>query len=191
MLKNDNSIEIYQVKIRLLSISPSIWRRLLIRSDSTIAELHYIIQIVMGWPNLHLHQFTIHGKEYGISYAGGIGFSDNPKHIRLDKFRFRLRERFIYEYNFHDKWCHEIRIENIPPVDTNRVYPICISGKRSAPPDECGGAWLFMSLRSQYPPGYVAYRILEILKEKSIEENQERRWSIMFSLCISATYAQS
>jgi hypothetical protein len=86
MVKNDNSIEIYQVKIRLRSISPSILKRLLIRSDNSIAELHYIIQIVMGWPDLHLHQFTIRGKEYEVSYAGGIGFSDNPTHIRLDKF---------------------------------------------------------------------------------------------------------
>jgi len=148
MPKKDNSIEIYQVKIWLRSISPSIWRRLLIRSDSTIAELHYIIQIVMGWPDLHLHQFTIRGKEYGISYAGGIGFSDNPSHIRLDKFNFRQRERFVYEYNFHDNWCHEIRIENILPFDNNRVYPICIRGKRAAPPDDCGGAWSFMSLRA-------------------------------------------
>jgi hypothetical protein len=62
MLKKDNSIEIYQVKIRLRSISPSIWRRLLIRSDGTIAELYYINQIVMGWPNIHLHQLPFAGK---------------------------------------------------------------------------------------------------------------------------------
>ena len=83
----------------------------------------------MGWPYLHLHQFTIHGKEYGISYSGGIGFSDNPKQVRLDKFRFRLKERFVYEYNFHDNWCHEIRIENILPLNPKKTYPIWTSGR--------------------------------------------------------------
>jgi hypothetical protein len=30
-------------------ISPLIWRRLLVRSDSTIADLHHILQIVYSW----------------------------------------------------------------------------------------------------------------------------------------------
>jgi hypothetical protein len=45
-----------------------IWRRIKVSSDSTIADLHYIIQIVMGWKEEHLHQFLIHGVHYGISY---------------------------------------------------------------------------------------------------------------------------
>jgi hypothetical protein len=40
---------IYQLKVVLLGISPMIWHRLLVRGDSTIADLHYIIQIAMGW----------------------------------------------------------------------------------------------------------------------------------------------
>ncbi|MEL6788252.1 MAG: hypothetical protein AAFO76_12785 [Cyanobacteria bacterium J06607_15] len=39
----------YQLKIVLLGVSPMIWRRIKISSDSTIADLHYIIQIAMGW----------------------------------------------------------------------------------------------------------------------------------------------
>jgi hypothetical protein len=57
---------IYQIKVVLLGISPMIWRRLLIRDDTTIADLHYILQIVMGWSDDHLHQFRIHGKRYGL-----------------------------------------------------------------------------------------------------------------------------
>ncbi|MEM8676028.1 MAG: hypothetical protein AAGF83_19480 [Cyanobacteria bacterium P01_G01_bin.67] len=32
----------------LLGISPMIWRRIKVSSDSTIVDLHYIIQIAMG-----------------------------------------------------------------------------------------------------------------------------------------------
>lgn len=163
-------IVVYQVKIMLRGVSPTIWRRLLIRSDSTIAQLHYIIQIVMGWSNIHLNQFTIRGKQYGVSYAGGIDFSDDPKQVRLDSFRFRLRERFVYEYNFYDNWYHDIRIENIYPLDNDTVYPVCISGKRSAPPEDCGNAWSFMALKDHYSPAYITYRILELLKENNLEK---------------------
>ena len=63
---------IYQLKVVLLGISPMIWRRVLVHGDSTIADLHYIIQIAMGWSDDHLHQFRIHGKLYGIARIGGI-----------------------------------------------------------------------------------------------------------------------
>jgi Plasmid pRiA4b ORF-3-like protein len=52
---------VYQLKIVLLGIRPMIWRRIKLSSDSTIADLHDIIQIVMGWKEEHLHQFLIHG----------------------------------------------------------------------------------------------------------------------------------
>ena len=39
---------VYQFKVVLRGISPMIWRRLLLRSDHSIADLHYTIQIAMG-----------------------------------------------------------------------------------------------------------------------------------------------
>jgi hypothetical protein len=48
-MEDDNGeIFVYQLRIWLREISPAIWRRLLVRSDSTIADLHYTIQIIMG-----------------------------------------------------------------------------------------------------------------------------------------------
>lgn len=63
---------IYQLKVVLVGISPMIWRRLLVHSDSTIAELHYILLIALGWSDSHLHQFIIYGKRYGIAQVGGV-----------------------------------------------------------------------------------------------------------------------
>ena len=58
---------IYQLKVVLLGISPMIWRRLLVCGDSTITDLHYILQISLGWSDDHLHRFRIHGKQYRIA----------------------------------------------------------------------------------------------------------------------------
>ena len=54
-------VEIYQLRLSLKGISPMIWRRVLVRSDSPLADLHYITQMVMNWSNYYLHRFTIHG----------------------------------------------------------------------------------------------------------------------------------
>ena len=91
---------VYQFKVVLRGISPMIWRRLLLRSDHSIADLHYTIQIAMGWSDSHLHRFHIHGKDYGVAHEGGLTFSDDPERVRLGQLGFRLRERFSYEYDF-------------------------------------------------------------------------------------------
>ncbi|MFI4963434.1 MAG: hypothetical protein ACHP6H_06225 [Legionellales bacterium] len=44
-LVHDNSVEIYQLRIWLKGSSPMIGRRLLVKSNSTIADLHSTIQI--------------------------------------------------------------------------------------------------------------------------------------------------
>jgi hypothetical protein len=88
---------VYQLKIALRGISPLIWRRLLVHADTSLADLHRILQLAMGWTDSHLHRFLIDGQEYGIAYDGGMGFDEDSKQIRLANFRFRLRERFLYE----------------------------------------------------------------------------------------------
>ena len=62
--------EVYQLHVWIRQISPMIWRRLLVRSDSTLAQLHHTLQIAFGWSDLHLHRFRIHGRNYGISRVG-------------------------------------------------------------------------------------------------------------------------
>lgn len=54
-------VEVYQMRVWIREISPQIWRGLLVRSDSTIADLHAILQISFGWSDDHLHQFLIPG----------------------------------------------------------------------------------------------------------------------------------
>ena len=157
-------LEVYQLRIRLLHVSPMIWRCLLVKSDTSIADLHHIIQIVMGWENYHLHQFTIHGGLYGISYEGGICFGSNPKKTHLKDFKFRINEKFLYEYDFTSNWEHEIRVEKIMPIDAKKTYPICIDGKRLAPPEDCGGPWRFMELSNHYSPWYIQDQLLTLLK---------------------------
>lgn len=145
-------------------ISPMIWRRLRVRSDSTVADLHYTLQIAMGWTDSHLHRFRIHGKDYGVAHLGGFPFADDPGRVRLADFGFRPRERFFYEYDFHDLWRHEIRIEQILELDSKRNYPVCIAGRRAGPPEDCGGPRAFFQ-RGREVPGEIRRSLLQMAEE--------------------------
>jgi hypothetical protein len=142
-------VSIYQLKVSLIGISPMIWRRLLVHSDSTIADLHYTLQIAMGWSDVHLNRFHIHGQDFGVYHDGGISFSDNPEKVPLSAFGFRIRERFLYEYDFGDEWLHEVRIEKRLLLDPKKTYPVCIDGKQAAPPEDFGGAQIYMQRRQE------------------------------------------
>ncbi len=123
-----------------------VWRRLLVASDTTIAQLHAALQIALGWEDLHLHQFRIHGKAYGVYHDGGILFADNPHQVLLWDFKLRKGERFVYEYDMGDCWQHDLRLEQVLPLDPKRQYPVCTDGDGDCPPEDCGGPWGYRNL---------------------------------------------
>jgi hypothetical protein len=140
---------VYQIHVMLLGVSPTVWRRLLVRSDTSIADLHDILQIAFGWSDAHLQQFTIRGKHYGIPRLGGISFSTDAKKIVLSQFRFRANERFLYEYDFGSSWQHQIRVERLTVPKSRRLPPICIAGACATPPEESGGPECYMEHRHE------------------------------------------
>ena len=174
------SPQIYQFRVWLREISPAIWRRILVRSDSTIADLHETLQIVMGWTDFHLHQFLIRGQAYGIPRLYGPLFKDNPRILRLADFRFLRGERFVYEYDFGDFWQLELRLEKMLPIDPRQTYPRCLDGARATPEEDCGGPWAYMELVEQHglnPPweemeliAKVTNRILNSSEDEAIRD---------------------
>jgi hypothetical protein len=137
MEPKEKLVEIYQLHIWLKHSSPMVWRRLLVRSDTTIADLHHYIQIVMGWEDEHLHEFTIGQGSYGISHPGGMFFDQDPEQVMLKDFDFYINEKFKYEYNFYIPWEHEIRLEKKLPFELKKKYPSCIGGKNTGPSEDC------------------------------------------------------
>src|ERR1039457_1527531 len=151
MMTNGTGGEVYLLHVWIRYISPMIWRRLLVRSDSTIADLHYTLQIAFDWSDEHLNLFHIHGQDYGVYHDGGISFSTNPNQVRLCDFKFRINERFLYEYDFRDCWQHEVRVEKSLALKDKYLYPRCVGGKRRAPPEDCGGPLAFLARRDEVP----------------------------------------
>ena len=134
----------YQFRVVLRGISPLIWRRLLVRSDSTVADLHRTLQLAFGWSDEHLHRFIIQGPLYGDDSLF------DSRRVQLADLGLRLRERFAYEYDFFDSWQHDVRVEQILPFEPHRHYPTCSPGRRQVPPEDCGGPWAFLELRQRH-----------------------------------------
>ena len=137
------SSNIYQLRIVLRDISPLVWRRVLVRDDTTLAQLHDIIQILFEWQDEHLHDFHIFSKDYGTSGA-------DTRAAILSQFRLRKGERFRYVYDYYAYWVCDIRLEAILPVDPKRFYPVCTGGKNASPSENFEDVQAYMEHIDQH-----------------------------------------
>lgn len=132
---------VYQIKVTLRGSKPPIWRRFQVASDTSLVQLHRILQCVMGWEGYHMHQFIVGGVMYGNADMMEDFDTVDEKTVTLDKIVRREKFKFIYEYDFGDGWEHELLVEKILPVEGGKTYPVCLTGKRACPPEDCGGIW--------------------------------------------------
>jgi hypothetical protein len=161
----------------LRGISPLIWRRLLVRSDSTLAQLHEVLQIAFGWDDEHLNRFEIRGREYAVYRDGAGMIGIDATHVRLCDLKLRRLERCVYEYDLGDSWIHDLRLETTLPVNPKDIYPLCVAGKCSAPPDDCGGGLEFVRTRVTYQC------VVDIAARRSHpRHSQELEWDMVLSV---------
>ncbi len=139
---------IYQLKVTLKGIRPPIWRRFQVRSAVSLGELHTVLQVVMGWYDEHLHAFRIGRTEYGVPDPewDAWGEMKDEEKARLNKVLTREGAKLQYQYDFGDSWDHEILLEKILPAEEGKHYPVCLTGRRRCPMEDCGGVWGWANL---------------------------------------------
>lgn len=152
---------IVQIKVKLRGVTkPPVWRRVQLRADTRLDQLHEILQAALGWENYHLHAFSFGEKEFGPRDPElMLDFADERK-VALGELT-DIGARFHYTYDFGDNWEHEILVEDLLDPDPDTHYPILVAAKGACPPEDCGGTWGYAELKA-------------ILADPSDEQHQER-----------------
>ncbi len=144
----------YQIRITLLDVDPPIWRRLTLSSETTLGQLHGILQVAMGWFDRHLHLFKAdNGSLYGPADVGDdlMKVKDEDS-VTLGGVLSKPKKTLRYEYDFGDGWAHEILLEKSLPLVGDAPVPSCEKAVGACPPEDVGG-----------PPGYA--RLVDILQD--------------------------
>jgi Plasmid pRiA4b ORF-3-like protein len=146
---SDSINEIATVRIELRHSDPLIWRQVEVPTSVTLKILHDIIQIVMGWFDDHLWEFTIGKQKYGLPMDEDWG--TKPR-IEASKMRLRdvlkARKTVIdYTYDFGDCWEHRLTVTDVRAGQPEVSYPRYIGGEWNAPPEDCGGIPGFYAMR--------------------------------------------
>jgi hypothetical protein len=166
-LNKRNYRALYQLKVTLRDIDPPVWRRIQFWEDTTLRQLHDILQIIMGWEDYHLHEFQIGRRVYSIPDPDDEIYERkviDERRVRLRDVVSRVGTSFEYVYDFGDDWRHDLLLEAILMPEGGQAYPHCIAGGRNAPPEDAGG-----------PPGYAEY--LQAMADPEHEGGQQMpRW---------------
>jgi len=135
------SSKIYQIKISIKDSYPLIWRRLYIHSDILLTDFHKMLQTVVGWSNAYSHQFIKDDVYYVLpsDNFGNDGATIDYREKKVSDLLDDEENKIFYEYDFRDRWLHEIELENILDVDPHNTYPFCQDGELHCPPEGCGG----------------------------------------------------
>jgi hypothetical protein len=155
-----SGVPIYQLRIELQHLKPSIWRSVLVPGSIKLSKLHIVVLRTMGWMGGHLHEFIIGDMHYG---QPDTDFPQSPPVLRDDRNTLAKSlgalKTFRYLYDFGDGWEHQVRIEKILPPDPAVRLPLCLAGSNACPPEDVGG-----------PPGYVDF--IEAISDPRHDEHE-------------------
>jgi hypothetical protein len=159
----------YKFTITLEGSDPKIYRKVIVPENLSFDDFHLVIQIVMGWGNYHLYQFNL-GAPFNSDCIAPIDENDDDwgygnKFEKFDAESTLLsavfgggKKNVHYIYDFGDDWRHSIKL--MAPPKEEVLFPVCIEGEGTCPPEDCGGLG-----------GY--YHLLECLNSKKNTEEKK------------------
>ena len=98
--------------LQLVGTHPLVTRTFKLSLDITMYELHHTIQVVMGWQNYHLYQFTI-GDQKFEDYRlmdGETHHVTNVHDATVGEVFTEVGSTARYEYDFGDGWVHHLEL---------------------------------------------------------------------------------
>src|ERR1700687_2347858 len=98
--------QIFEFRLYLEHVHPTVWRRILVPDDCTLARLHKIIQAVMNWQDYHLHEFRCRDQAFGDPEVDEEDRLVDDRRARLRNLDLAIGDHVEYAYDFGDNSQH-------------------------------------------------------------------------------------
>ena len=175
VLRVPRTVRRFQVRIELLNVKPTIWRRLLLPGNVTLDCVHSVLNGAMGWSDSHLHRFRT-GDDPGSSHfitqidldEGEEGVLERD--VRLDEVLAEEGDTLWYDYDFGDGWQHVVKVEAILPGPPEDIE--LLAGGRACPPEDVGGTSGYEGVVRWVESGCAT----ELLPEQFENAEHAREW---------------
>lgn len=150
----------------MAEITPAIWRLVRVPDRFSLHQLHRVLQIVFSRLDYHLYAFDVGERRFEAPHPDSE--AEDASAIALSDLALSKDSRFTYLYDFGDGWEHDITVEAVLPMPSERGpdwSPRLLAGERAAPPEDAGGA-----------PGFL--EAVEALRDPTNPRHKEiRNWA--------------
>ncbi len=118
--------------------SGRVWRKIEMRADQTLENLHFAIQNAYGWDADHLYSFFMSGKAWDESteYCLPEGYTSGPGNVQtttLEELNLEPKQEFMYLFDYGDEWRFKVRVHAINPDAPEGDYPRIVESVGEAP----------------------------------------------------------
>jgi len=94
------------------------------------------------------------------------------------------------DHDFGDGWQHDVVVATIELARSDVTYPVCLTGKRACPPEDCGGPWGYGNLLAAFSdPTHEEHE--ELTEWAGQKSNPYQRFLASMNALASSRYAIS
>lgn len=137
------------LRIELVGAEPMIWRTVEVSSDLDLMHVGHVIQIAMGWENVHLqafhnrHPWGSHADEPLISWQHSQ-FMEDPEDRDLEQTTLSqalelTSSNLYFSYDFGDGWLHKLEVLGSREATAGEPRMQVLDGSLRAPIEDSGG----------------------------------------------------
>lgn len=154
-----SQIKHFKLRVTLRDISgPIVWREISVPANYTFNQFHRVLQIVFGWSDYHLYEFSDKcdyndNGEFRITIPSEYDaeYDEKTYNSRRKKLSsvFPKRKTLTYIYDYGDSWNFEIVYEGSTTV-ADYPFAHCSDGGGATPPEDCGGAGGYEAMKQTF-----------------------------------------
>ena len=131
--------EIARLRIEIDEVAPAVIRRVEVPLAIRLDDLHFVLQIAIGWQNCHPFEFRVGDTAWGLLDRDDPASSPLPAETATLADVLALGERFRYDYVYGEDWGHTVALEALTAADPAAAYPRLVSAQGRCPPADIGG----------------------------------------------------
>lgn len=129
----------FLLKVQLRDMNPPVARLIVMPSGSSLDFVHSIIQLVMGWNDIHMYGFRC-GETWYVDHPGSPEDGLPALRHTLEEAVDRHGPSLLYVYDFGDDWLHDVTVLDMDyPRPADAVAVECLDGTGPCPIEDVGG----------------------------------------------------
>ena len=137
--------EIARLSVEIDDVTPRVARCVEVPIDIRLDDLHFVLQIAIGWQNGHPFEFRVGDRAWG-RHDPDAEVNPAPAERATLADILKLGDTFHYDYVFGESWQHTVKLLSRGGAQPDRRYPHLVSAEGRCPPADIGG-----------PVGYETY----------------------------------